>query len=107
MVSGGDKYSTYIAIRLLPHLPNYYPLDTLTYLVFFYGASNVKKYDQIVSDNYSLIYVLCGDENFVLLIFSNVAIISDVKTPTRRKKRIYQVSGSLSFHGPFSQFFNQ
>ena len=54
---------------------------------------------------YTLIYVFCGVKKCIQLLFSDVSNILDIKTLTNKTTFIYQVLGSVSFYGPFSQVF--
>ena len=60
MFSGGKIYATCIANKLLPHLIQHDTLNTLTYLVFFDGASNLQNDSKILEVKYTWISVFNG-----------------------------------------------
>ena len=81
------KNITYIAKKILSHFLNNFPLNALTYVVYFVGASNVQKAGQILPAKYPRIYILHGIKNIISIFFSNVANVPSIKALT--KKRIY------------------
>ena len=58
MSSGGEKYATYIANKLLPNSLNHDPSKTLKYVALFNGASDMHKDVTVLAAKYTKVSVL-------------------------------------------------
>ena len=86
------------------HIRKIYPHKTITYVVMFYGSSNVQIGGELLKIHYPKISVICRVEHTVSLFFNHVSKIPALNKIIVSYKAIYNLFGSGIYHKPHSIF---
>ena len=85
------KYGIFICNQFLNHMREIDPGKKLTYIVMFYGASNVQLGGKLLKVHYPKLTVMRGVEHTVSLFFNDVSKIPIVNQIISSHKMIYNI----------------